>query len=176
MDIEKFNRVNFRSFLKAISYPGTPFKIESIYNSYILAAASTFVSPETTYYIDDTDKVKESAAIITNGLTSKPEDADYIFSDKLDIELLSKSKSGDFLNPDKSATLFFQTLVTNQIQVTLSGAGINGKKRDSLSIGKDFIESFYKKNMNFPVGVDVFLLNSNGYVVALPRSIKIEVL
>jgi alpha-D-ribose 1-methylphosphonate 5-triphosphate synthase subunit PhnH len=176
MNIEKINRENFRSFLNALSKPGNSFKISAVDGSYLLAAATTFVFPETTFYIEDSEDIKEKIFIYTNGSESSPTDADYIFSNKLNMELLENSKTGDFLNPDKSATLFFDTMVTIQKSVILSGPGINGVKKTVLPVNENFINLFSKKNSNFPLGIDVLLLSSNGSVTGLPRTVKIEVI
>jgi len=175
MDIYELNRINFRSLLKALSYPGDEFKLWPVYDSFLLAAFATIVSPESTYYLEDQEKTKELAQILVNAQPVSLEKADYIFCNQFQPHLLLKAKTGTSLYPEQSATLFFCPPSDLSLPVCLKGPGILNQKHTNLPVSAEFIDLFLKQNQNFPLGLDVFLITKQGTVIGLPRTIYVEV-
>lgn len=175
MDLEKSNRDNFRAMMNSLSMPSKIQKIKPLYNSNLLAIASVLLYNETSFFYDGIEDISIIEAI-TNTKKDTAQNADYIFSDTLDVELIEKVKKGDFINPDFSATLIFTCKDFDKTRVILSGAGIDGKKEMFLPCSRDFIKALREKNSEYPLGVEVFFINSSSEAIALSRTTNIELI
>ena len=175
VDLEKLNRKNFRAMMNALSMPGDIKKVESLYNSYLLAIANVLLYREVSFFYEGKEDTSVIEAI-TNTQQQSIENADYIFSDVLDENLIKKAKKGDFINPDFSGTLIFTCKDIKITKAVLSGPGINGKKEVYLPCNKSFIEELMIKNSQYPLGVEVFFITNSGSLLALSRRTKVEVI
>jgi alpha-D-ribose 1-methylphosphonate 5-triphosphate synthase subunit PhnH len=174
IDLEQLNRQNFKSLSDALAMPGKITYVKSVFNSHLLAVANVlFFSEVSFYYSGDEDMSLIEA--ITNSKATTAQEADYIFSDVIDIHLIQKAKKGDYLNPDFSATLIYKCEDFNCYTYLLSGPGIDGKNEVNLPCNSNFIESLMKKNSDYPLGIEVFFINEIGELIALSRTTKVEV-
>jgi alpha-D-ribose 1-methylphosphonate 5-triphosphate synthase subunit PhnH len=175
VDLEKLNRKNFKALMNALANPGNVEKIEELYNSNLLAVANILLYSETSFFYEGQEDINIIKAI-TNTKKESIENADYIFSDVLNTNLILKAKKGDFINPEFSATLIFTCNDTKNTKVTLSGPGINGTKETNLPCDKNFIGELMKKNSEYPLGIEVFFIIDSGEILALSRTTKVEVI
>ena len=87
---------------------------------------------------------------------------------------------GSLEEPNKSATVFYlvETLsnevMENGQSIILQGPGI---KEEQLvffdTIGHQEIEYWKESRKNYPLGVDIYLIDKNGLICGIPRSVKI---
>jgi len=173
--MEKLNRKNFKAIMNALAMPGSIKKITSLHDSGLLAIANLLLYSEVSFFYDGKEDITLVEAI-NYPKKEEVECADYIFSDKIDLELLKSAKNGDYANPDFSATLIFGCKNFYKTKVILSGPGIDGKKEAMLPCDKEFIKQLKEKNSNYPLGVEVYFLNDKNQILVLSRTTEIEVL
>ena len=176
-DIERANRHNFRACLEALARPGETYFLEPVFDSGLLAMASLLLFGETSYFYRGT-KDFELVRAICGARQCDAEEADYLFADDLDPELLEKAKSGTSDNPEFGATILLgrDLFSTPETEVELSGPGIKGHRRMLLPLSVSFISKQQEKNENFPMGVDIYLIGQDHSLLGLPRTTRIEVL
>lgn len=174
VDLEQLNRQNFKSLSDALAMPGKITQIKKVFDSHLLAVANVLFFSEVSFYYSGDEDISLIEAI-TNPKATILIEADYILSDSVDIHLISEAKKGDYLNPDFSATLIFKCEDFNSYTYSLTGPGIDGKKEVNLPCNKEFIEALMKKNSDYPLGIEVFFINSCGELLALSRTTKVEV-
>lgn len=176
MNIEKTNRLNFRSCLEALSRPGTMYKLEPLFGSGLLAMASVWLYSEVSYNYEGSLDF-EMVAALTGTKRSVASEADYLFSDVVDTKMLQEAKLGTADSPEKNAILLFQCADLQEgIQVNLQGPGIDGVFTCNLPVSLDFIDHFKQKNSEYPLGIDIFLIDDEMRVMGLPRTVNIEVI
>ncbi len=175
LDIEKLNRDNFRAMMDVLSMPGTLQNIKPLFNSNLLALANTLLYSQVTFFYDGKEKFDLIQAI-NNCENKSLEEADYIFFDETNDYALNKAKIGIPKDPELSGTLIFKCKNFRQIEVRLSGPGINGSKKVFLPITRAFVNFFNEKNSSYPLGNEVFFLSDKGEIIALSRTTKLEIL
>lgn len=175
VDLEQLNRQNFKSLSDALAMPGKITQIKSAFDSHLLGVANVLFFSEVSYYYSGDEDITLIEAI-TNPKATTIQEADYIFSDTIDMHLIEEAKKGDYLNPDFSATLIFKCEDFNCYTYFLSGPGIDGEKEVNLPCNKEFVEVLMKKNSDYPLGIEVFFINSIGELMALSRTTTLEVL
>ncbi len=175
IDIEKLNRDNFKSIMNALAMPGNIEKIESFYDSSLLAVANCLLYSEVSYFYEGNEEF-DLVDAITNATKTDECEADYIFCDELNDFLLNKAKIGTSMEPEFSGTLIYKCKDFEGLKVKLSGPGIDKEKILSLPIDKSFVEFFNEKNSYFPLGNEVFFLSEDSQIVALSRTTKVEVI
>lgn len=174
VDIEKLNRDNFKSMMNALSMPGKVEKIDSLFDSSLLAIANTLLYSEVSFYYEGREEF-ELIEAITNPKKEEAQNADYIFCDELNEYLFNKGKVGTAKDPEYSSTFIFKCKDFEGLRVKLSGPGINGEKELTLPIDKSFVEFFNEKNSYYPLGNEVFFLNEKSEIIAISRTTKMEV-
>lgn len=175
VDLEQLNRQNFKSLSDALAMPGKITQLKSVFGSHLLGVANVVFFSEVSYYYSGDEDITLIEAI-TNPKITTIQEADYIFSDMIDAHYINEAKKGDYLNPDFSATLIFKCVDFNSYTYSLSGPGIDGEKEVNLPCNKEFVEVLMKKNSDYPLGIEVFFINSIGELMALSRTTTLEVL
>lgn len=175
-DIERLNRVNFRSSLEALARPGQVQEIESLFDSKLQAMASVLLYSEVSYYYKGEEDFQMIQAIC-GAKTSTAAVADYLFFDRPDTDFLYHAKVGTAEQPELGATLIFkcEELEAEGTSVQLSGPGIERSLTTTLPVDKTFLDQLGAKNDSFPMGVDIFFLSDSGKLFGLPRTTRIEV-
>jgi alpha-D-ribose 1-methylphosphonate 5-triphosphate synthase subunit PhnH len=175
-DIEKINRDNFRNSLDALARPGELRRIIPLFDSPLLAMASVLLYAEVSHYYEGTLDFALVRALCGSA-PAPAEQADYLFFEAPEADLLEQAKPGTPESPELSATLVFdcsRTAPHNSSRVILSGPGIRREKEVLLPASRDFLEKFRDKNDSFPLGVDLFLILAGNHIVGLPRTTQID--
>lgn len=109
------------------------------------------------------------------------EEADYIFilKDSIDKlgEVFKKAKEGTLIDPNLSATIIAEVEdLKEEKELELCGPGI--KDKNYIKIGKNYnwVKQREDKNKEYPLGVDSIFLDSEGQVICVPRTTKINIL
>ena len=177
IDIEKINRENFRCLVDSLSRPSKITSLQKMYDSYLFAMASVLLYPEVSY-CNATSQDFSNIDIATNTKQALPKEADYIFFDDLASVALEQIKKGTYIDPDFSATLIYSyDNPMDEVLLELTGAGIKEKAQALYPVTKEFAYSLSRQNNNFPLGNEIFFINTNsGELKALSRTTQIKVL
>ena len=175
VDIEQYNRANFRAALDALSRPGERYLIRPLFSSPLLAMASVLLYGETSYFYEGKADF-ELVAAISGAASRAATEADYLFADAPEQALMEAARVGSGESPETGATLIFLADAATSTQVRLTGPGIDGLKEISLPLSKACIKARQCKNAYFPLGIDLLLLDTESKVLALPRTTAVEIL
>ncbi|MFK9116539.1 phosphonate C-P lyase system protein PhnH [Peribacillus castrilensis] len=181
----------YRKLVTATSRPGTlvaldreartlDVQIECLSSTILLAR--TVLDPEVSFKV--ISKAEEAVSRMINQLTySKPVDlpeADFIFilhdaSEEQMKEALNKAKVGNLLNPHESAMIILEVPdVTKGDSMILSGPGIQDESFLSLPNVSAWLAARNEKNMEFPLGIDMYFVDQQDRLIALPRTTQIS--
>ncbi|MFE5426616.1 phosphonate C-P lyase system protein PhnH [Peribacillus simplex] len=181
----------YRKLVTATSRPGTLVVLEreaktldvqmECLSSTILLAR-TVLDPEVTFKV--IAKEGEAVSRMINQLTySKPVDlpeADFIFilhdaSEEQMREAINKAKVGNLFNPHESAMIILEVPdVTKGDSMILSGPGIQEESFISLPNVSAWLGVRNEKNIEFPLGIDMYFVDQQDRLIALPRTTQIK--
>jgi len=180
----------YRKLLICMSKPGN---IESIaeesekihidikfFNS-TLVLMFMLLDSEVSFKIVSQDEVEISKFVrqLTYSKSKNMEEADFIFildnADKDMLgEVLTDAKAGNLINPHKSATVIVETnKISDEEKFLLKGPGIKDENHINLQLDENWLEKLYKKNIEFPMGLDIIFTDKNSNITCLPRTTKV---
>ena len=179
----------FKELMDALAMPG---KICSIAREgqnlehpqgVMAAAALTLVDHSCTFAVIRNHSLEEELRQMTYGRPAALEEADYIFlPDSQDMEndqvenILEKAKKGTLPEPHKSAALFvgIPSLQDGE-ESMLTGPGVKGQISIYLpQTGTRWLKIRQEMEIEFPCGVEIYFLTSEGELMAVPRKVKWE--
>ncbi|WP_349727790.1 phosphonate C-P lyase system protein PhnH [Peribacillus frigoritolerans] len=181
----------YRKLVTATSRPGTlvvlereartlDVQLECLSSTILLAL--TVLDPEVTFKV--IAKEGEAVSRMINQLTySKPVDlpeADFIFilhdaSEEQMEEAINKAKVGNLFNPHESAMIILEVPdVTKGDSMILSGPGIQEESFISLPNVSAWLGVRNEKNIEFPLGIDMYFVDRQDRLIALPRTTQIK--
>ncbi len=159
----------FRRLLHAVSYPGEVVTLGTS-RPYL-----SILSKDTKFY---TDREEEKVLIkrCTGAVFADIEDADYLILHKEpDRDTLMRMKRGNIEFPEEGATIFLKiSEIGEGTRILMKGPGIKDYKTVRLTISKRFFETLQEIN-DFPIGLDVFVIDRFGNMIAIPRSVEVTV-
>ncbi|KON70547.1 hypothetical protein AKG34_18435 [Peribacillus butanolivorans] len=181
----------YKKLVAATSRPGTLVVLEreakmldvqmECLSSTILLAL-TVLDPEVTFKI--ISKEEEIVSRMINQLTySKAVDlseADFIFilqdaSNEQRKDAINKAKVGNLLNPHESAMIILEVSdVTKGNSMILSGPGIHQESFICLPNVSTWMSVRNEKNIEFPLGIDMYFVDEQDRLIALPRTTQIK--
>ncbi|WP_258831714.1 phosphonate C-P lyase system protein PhnH [Peribacillus frigoritolerans] len=191
LDIVHDIQTVYRKLVTATSRPGTlvvldreartlDVQMECLSSTILLAR--TVLDPEVSFKV--ISKAEEAVSRMINQLTySKPVDlpeADFIFilhdaSEEQMKEALNKAKVGNLLNPHESAMIILEVPdVTKGDSMILTGPGIQDESFLSLPNVSAWLAARNEKNMEFPLGIDMYFVDQQDRLIALPRTTQIR--
>ena len=179
----------FKQLMDALAMPG---KICSIAREgqnlehpqgVMAAVALTLVDHSCTFAVIRNHSLEEELRQMTYGRPAALEEADYIFlPDSQDMEndqvenTLEKAKKGTLPEPHKSAALFvgIPSLQDGEESI-LTGPGVKGQISIHLpQTGTRWLKIRQEMEIEFPCGVEIYFLTSEGELMAVPRKVKWE--
>ncbi|WZL74712.1 phosphonate C-P lyase system protein PhnH [Clostridiaceae bacterium 35-E11] len=125
------------------------------------------------------EKITKFVSQLTYAKLESVENANFIFvmNDAEDDDLekaFKKAYEGDLIDPHKSATIIVETRsITNDKKVTLTGPGIKDENYIKVDVVGNWIEKRKFKNMEYPLGVDVIMVDESANLICIPRTTKI---
>ncbi|MBX9954715.1 phosphonate C-P lyase system protein PhnH [Peribacillus simplex] len=191
LDIVHDIQTVYRKLVTATSRPGTlvvldreartlDVQMECLSSTILLAR--TVLDPEVSFKV--ISKAEEAVSRMINQLTySKPVDlpeADFIFilhdaSEEQMKEALNKAKVGNLLNPHESAMIILEVPdVTKGDSMILTGPGIQDESFLSLPNVSTWLAARNEKNMEFPLGIDMYFVDQQDRLIALPRTTQLR--
>lgn len=196
MRIEKFDFVHdtqkiYRKLLDSMSKPGKINNISNeikdieIYSSLskdLMGIIYTLLNLESKFYIEDKEESK-FIKLHTLAKEKNIENAEFIIFDIEKenknnlIEIVEKCEVGTLEDPNLGSTLILKVKkIQESGDLILRGPGIKNSNEFSID-GLD--EVFFKKreaiNKEFPMGIDIILIDQDANIACLPRTTSIEV-
>lgn len=177
----------FRKLLLALSNPGKQYSISEEMKGFsdkwaaLLAVGCTMQDNETTFYVEKTPEFQQKLRELTLAKFEEVEKAQYIYLTSpvnyVNWENLLRSiKKGSLKDPQESATILVEceTLEGNQ-EITLEGPGIDGElKIKGTEYMKTLMTIKQNQKMEYPCGIDIFLITHQGKIMGLPRLCRIK--
>ncbi len=159
----------FRRLLYAVSYPGEVVTLGTS-RPYL-----SILNKDTKFYTDREEE-KEFIERYTGAVFANIEDADYLILHKEpDRDTMISMKRGDIEFPEESATIFLKiSKIGEGTKILIRGPGVRDYKVVSLTLSKRFFEVLQEIN-DFPVGLDVFIMDKSRRLIAIPRSVEVTV-
>jgi alpha-D-ribose 1-methylphosphonate 5-triphosphate synthase subunit PhnH len=172
----------YRDLLNVISRPGSvrclTADFRHIWPSGILAVAATLLDQEVGFCVLGDPRLGGAIEELTGGRSVNIASADFIFAPNGDSGgLVRHAQRGSQEYPDLGATIVYQVERLEEDaepgSITLRGPGIEDRATP-LIIGLGPEELFFIQEINneYPLGVDVFLIDRENKVMALPRSLR----
>ncbi len=175
-DIARLNRDNFRSCLEAMARPGRPQPLRLLCGSPLLAMASVLLYSKTRYCYQGDQQDFQLIEAMTGAQRAAADDCHYLFADAPSLELLERANPGSLENPETSATCIFTFPGDDGTPVLLRGPGIKEHQTLHLPLARELVDHLIAMRPPFPLGIDLFLLDRDGFLLGLPRTTAIEVL
>ncbi|WP_028392533.1 phosphonate C-P lyase system protein PhnH [Bacillus cihuensis] len=181
----------YRKLVDATSRPGSVIDLQREVEvldvqtnclSTTLLIALTVLDPEVTFKV--ITKQEEAVSRLINQLTYSKSvdasDADFIFilEDALHEEMgdaMNQAKVGNLSNPHESAMIILEVSdVTKGKPVKLSGPGIQGETYLNMQNVSNWMEMRNEKNIEFPLGIDMYFVDHQHQLLAIPRTTQIK--
>lgn len=183
----------FISLMRTMSFPGLLYQLPSIQLNYpdkkmhyLLSVILTLCDLETSYMVitDQAQELIDLNNYINLNTSCNEKDlksSDFIIVLKTGLfEQFLHINHGTLAEPNKSATLFYlvenlsNEVMGNGQSIILQGPGI---KEEQLvffdATPQQEIEYWKESRKNYPLGVDIYLIDKNGLICGIPRSVKI---
>ena len=108
-----------------------------------------------------------------------PEQADFVIAAGTPTAgMITRLKQGSLESPHGGATLLYlvEELCTTGGTITLTGPGIEGSRQLGITgMARSELHLLQQVNREFPLGIDVMLLDQKGQLACIPRSSTIGV-
>jgi alpha-D-ribose 1-methylphosphonate 5-triphosphate synthase subunit PhnH len=179
----------FRSLLDVMSHPGTlkpvmspPLLPPEGFSPHTAAIAFTLLDEAVTFGMIPRNEAWERYMQLNTGAHGEEVcQADYLILQGAEVwHEVERFCRGSLTSPEKSSTLIVnvETLTETgcgERELVLRGPGIEEVAYVGLTgLHLQNIQAIRELNTEFPLGVDVILVDAKGMVCALPRSVRIE--
>ena len=175
----------FRKILAATASPGTIVELapeaelldlELPINKGILLVALALLDTETGFYAEAAAPA-EAISQMTYAKAARADEADFVFvlGTKGAAEAIALAKPGTLIDPHLGATIIVEVGSLDEGgTLVLSGPGIESARRLGVGPDRGWIAARAAKNIEFPLGVDLLLVDSRFRLAALPRTTLIR--
>lgn len=177
--------------LNQLEYPAFLGEPQTAVNLFALGALQTLLDRETRAGLVDGGEWLPQEAPLWHWLAlrcgadwSEPENAEFVMvCDSNSAGMLSHLNPGTLLEPENSATVFYPVdklakVVApkeGRMVLELSGPGINGKRFLAVEgLSWDELKAIQATRQQYPLGLDIYLVDRNGLCAGLPRTTKIS--
>jgi len=175
----------FRILLRAMSRPGIVCQLsshrqESGQRALLAVMLRCLMDHETTYFVmeNESDGLSDEIFRHTGGNLADIDTADFlIFPEGTSRGTLTGAKRGTPEYPDIGATAVYLVEKLGELggEMEMHGPGIDGTIRPLISgLAKAEISLLREANSEFPLGVDALFLDTEGRIMCIPRSTRIE--
>lgn len=177
----------FRKVLEALSFPGKinvidecPSDMSPLVSQTALICLTLLDSEVTFHVAEESNLISNTVHAYTGSHRTVADNADFIIlplltSNEEVLYKLNSAKIGDLVRPHKSATIIFEVeSLTCGHQYVLKGPGIKGAIGINCSVNPEIIKKRNEINSEYPLGIDMILIDIQGNVVGLPRTTQIS--
>ena len=183
---ETQTRSMFLALMWSLSRPGMPGEMPaaSPYGAYaedgelshFISVGRALLDLETSFYTPHPGLAQALAH--TGARATPPAKAAYLFFPRLrelDLPDVEQAATGDYLYPDRAATLIIgcKLQAPDALQLRLSGPGVH--RQMDVRVG-GLLPAFWplrERRLRYPLGWDAFLLSQN-HVIGLPRTTRVD--
>jgi alpha-D-ribose 1-methylphosphonate 5-triphosphate synthase subunit PhnH len=168
-------RRTFDGLLEAMSRPGT---VQSVPDPADHAVVATLVDHEVTVATDD-DYLEDTLSGQGRLEHAPPAKADVVHAPHQAGWDVRECKRGTLIEPSEGATVIYrvESLTADGddgTSVTLSGPGVDGTRRLSMSLPESELSALTTAQADYPRGIDAVFAAADR-VAAVPRSVTMEV-
>ena len=176
---------HFRILLKSMANPGIINTLDDVAldqpEGFPKAAALVglaLLDTEITFWVDSSLSVAPYLQLNTGANICQVSEADFLFLPGLSTdETVADVKTGNFQYPEQGATLIIlvETLSATALEGSLcienKGPGVKNSNLFFIKgINRALLEIVQEKNIEFPLGVDVFFVDQQDRFISFPRS------
>lgn len=170
----------FRCLLEAVSSPGRLFAVPPCDEAPEEALLRTLLDHETTFRVIGGDaEIGERLERTTGARTARLSEADFALVHE-PRGVLSAMKRGTLERPELGATAVYvveHLSNSGSLSLGLSGPGVRGERTLGIEgLPEAEVEALRASRADYPLGVDVYLVDRAGRLAGLPRSTRMEVL
>ncbi len=185
---------HFRSILDSMARPGKINQMKDLefdppvgLMRSTAAVCLSLLNHDVSFYLSRGNQTEEEFLKINTGSRpSSMEEADFLIVDEAESpDMVRFVKEGLLTYPEQGATFIIQTRgvseerIEGYLGIHMEGPGINGDKDLYVSgLKADWIDVLKEKNSEFPLGVDVILVNDAPEgrlnIACIPRSARIS--
>ena len=175
----------YRDLLAVMSRPGTVRKLteetSGISPHGLVAVAATLLDQEVTFAVLDDDELSAAVRRKTDARQVELPEADFVFVvSGSSGGQIADAQRGSHMYPDSGATILYQVEhlaeQSSESTVDLTGPGIadvNSPLIHGLDTGE--LELLGTINQDYPLGIDIILVDWDNRVMALPRSTQVAI-
>lgn len=168
----------FRCVLQATAQPGKLFTLPPVGVAPPETVALALLDHEVTFCVVGAE-AGERLSRMTGSREVPLEEAEFALLSGGDSGgAVSKLGRGDLERPERGATAIYavERLGTGPVTLRLSGPGVPGTRTLGVEgLPKTEIEAIQKTRADYPLGVDVYLVDGAGQLAGLPRSTRLEI-
>ena len=172
----------FRCLLQAAAQPGRLFTLPPFACGGIEATARTLLDHEVTFRTlgERAPDVERHLSQFTGARVAPIEEVDFALVSGGDTDgMVLKLKRGTLERPEWGATAIYaveELSNSDTLSLELSGPGIPGTRTLSIEgLAAAEAEAIRETRQEYPLGIDVYLIDAAGRVAGLPRSTRLEV-
>ncbi len=185
----------FRKIMRAASFPGEIVDLEPEcgrlaaglpVSREILLIALTLLDAETGFCFASghSEECETLVSRMTFARRREPGEADFIFISSdcpFGVRVLEAARTGTLADPHRGATVVLELpFITPAVDsgghevLTFSGPGIRTSRRMKAGGDLSWVDTRAVKNAEYPLGIDMILIDGNGRLAFAPRTTRIE--
>jgi alpha-D-ribose 1-methylphosphonate 5-triphosphate synthase subunit PhnH len=178
----------FRKILGAAASPGAIVELSEEaalldlvlpLNKGILLVALALMDAETSFFASSANSSSQTEAIshMTYAKSAYPDEADFVFvlGKEGVAEAMAAAKPGTLIDPHLGATLVIEVeSLDGDGALVLTGPGIESSARIGIRPDPSWISARDSKNAEFPLGVDLILVDSRYRLTSIPRTTRMR--
>lgn len=172
----------FRCLLQAVSHPGKLFTLPPFECDPLESAARTLLDHEVTFHVlgEQAAEIEERIPQLTGARVSPVEEADFALVSSGDTAgAVLRLGRGTLERPERGATAIYaveELSNSGTLALKLSGPGVPGTRTLGIEgLAPAEVEGIREARQDYPLGIDVYLIDFAGRVAGLPRSTRLEV-
>jgi len=177
----------YRHILHATAFPGTVVDlgleaagvdVATALNPALLLVALVLLDAEVRFHLRSPDAAADTALVarLTGSRPGGPAEAGFVLVARGGgaCEAIAAATVGTFLDPHLGATVVLETGHLAEVgPVRLEGPGIRGSRSLSTELEPGWVAERARRNHEFPLGLDLYLVDRAARLVALPRTTRI---
>ena len=176
---------HYRTLVDIFSYPGKISKSVEKPNNYstfcdgVLMTAMTLLDNEVAFYTTFKSDGQEFSTLTGAEMVDETGQSDYLIIKEKDLEpaVFEDASIGTLPSPEKSATLIIEVASFHEGNFyKLTGPGINDQLMIQVSLEEKWITHRNERCKEYPLGIDLILIDSQSNMMSIPRTTKIEVI
>lgn len=175
---------HYRTLVDIFSYPGKIAKNVEKPNNYstfcdgVLMTAMTLLDNEVTFHTTFKSDGQEFSTLTGAMMADEIGESDYLIIKEKDLttEIFEKASIGTLPSPEKSATLIIEVESFHEGQFyKLTGPGIKDEVMVQISLEPEWVSNRNGKCEEYPLGIDLILIDGQSNMMSIPRTTKMEV-